>query len=439
KGYGKPFALRYWGKQYLVLPPKYLADIKRADKDHLSFFDSISDVFFMYNWIGDLFKSSRMVSVVTKGINPILPKLTKPMIEESFFAFDIALGAFVALEFFSAIILRTVARILAGKELCRDPAFLDATTSYIAGNFMLGTLMLHLPFKACIRDFLAWPLCKYHAKTRQQRLLDIIKPIVTKRMQEERLGTLDTTEFDGISVTLKLLKDFPLDKNVSQTHTIAHEIRQLMWAAGQSPAITLTSMLFRLLSEPAYIEPLRKEAQAAVAKHGWNDEILRELPLQDSYIREVHRMQPLFTLNAPRKVMDKPFTFSDGLTLSIGTQFAFPAEASQQDPDNLEKGQDFDGYRFAKLGANAANQEEESNKWAASHADATNMVFGYGNHVCPGRWMAVRLIKIVFSKVLIDYDVSWDRAGEEPPRFVLEGISVPNPTQKVYFQRRVNS
>jgi len=203
----------------------------------------------------------------------------------------------VALEFFSTVILRTVARILAGKELCRDPVFLNATNSYIAGNFMLGTLMLHMPFGATIRDMIAWPLCKYHQRTRQQRLLDIIKPVVAKRMQEESLGTLDESEFDGITMTLKLLREFPLAEgsDVSPTHTIAHEIRQLMWAAGQSPAITLTSMLFRLLSEPKYIEPLRKEAQEAVAKHGWNDDILNELPLQDSYIREVHRMQPLFT------------------------------------------------------------------------------------------------------------------------------------------------
>jgi hypothetical protein len=69
---GNPFFVRYWSHDYLVLSSKYLPDVRRAQKDHLSFVDSISDVFFMYNWIGDLFKSTRMQTLVMKGINPRL-------------------------------------------------------------------------------------------------------------------------------------------------------------------------------------------------------------------------------------------------------------------------------------------------------------------------------------------------------------------------------
>ena len=72
--------------------------------------------------------------------------------------------------------------------------------------------------------------------------------------------------------------------------------------------------------------------------------------------------------------MNEPFAFSDGLTLPVGTQFAFPAEASQQDPDNLENGGNFEGYRFSLLSEKHAAKEEGTNVWAASHADATNMV-----------------------------------------------------------------
>jgi hypothetical protein len=68
----KPFFVQYWAKDYLVLPRKYLPDIRRAHRQQLNFADSISDLFFMYNWIGDLFKSDRMVFAVIKGINPQL-------------------------------------------------------------------------------------------------------------------------------------------------------------------------------------------------------------------------------------------------------------------------------------------------------------------------------------------------------------------------------
>jgi hypothetical protein len=66
---GKPFYVRYWQKDYLILPTKYLPDVRRASRDHLSFVDSISDVLFLYNWVGDLFKSSRLVFAVIKGVN----------------------------------------------------------------------------------------------------------------------------------------------------------------------------------------------------------------------------------------------------------------------------------------------------------------------------------------------------------------------------------
>ena len=79
--------IRYWTKDYLVLPLKYLYDVKHADKRHLSFLDNIPDVslclyllfyeadqqvFFMNYWVGDLFSSDRMVYVVKKGLNPQL-------------------------------------------------------------------------------------------------------------------------------------------------------------------------------------------------------------------------------------------------------------------------------------------------------------------------------------------------------------------------------
>lgn len=69
---GKPFFVRYWARDYLVLSPKYLPDVRRAAKEDLIFVDSISDVFFLYNWIGSLFKSTRMQTLVMKGINPRL-------------------------------------------------------------------------------------------------------------------------------------------------------------------------------------------------------------------------------------------------------------------------------------------------------------------------------------------------------------------------------
>ena len=62
--------------------------------------------------------------------------------------------------------------------------------------------------------------------------------------------------------------------------------------------------------------------------------------------------------------------------------------------------------------------------------------FGYGNHACPGRFMGIRIIKIILSRMLIEFDISWDRTNGEPPRFTMEGLSVPSPTQPSHLNEQ---
>ena len=56
----------------------------------------------------------------------------------------------------------------------------------------------------------------------------------------------------------------------------------------------ITQMLFHILNDPSYLELLRREAEDAIAKHGWSEKIINSLPLQDSFIREINRMYPIF-------------------------------------------------------------------------------------------------------------------------------------------------
>jgi len=50
------------------------------------------------------------------------------------------------------------------------------------------------------------------------------------------------------------------------------------------------------------------------------------------------------------------------------------------------------------------------------------------------------MLKLVMTKLLIEYEIEWDRpAGKERPKCVtVEGQFVPNLTQKVYLRRRIS-
>jgi hypothetical protein len=289
-------------------------------------------------------------------------------------------------------------RIIVGTELSRDEEFLAATNSYFGGSFLTGFIMLKLPFVGRIRDTVAWPLCKYHQVFHQNKVLNMIKPVVAQRMVDHANGKIGNGQLDAVTCTLNMISKHPFDPSSAYTplHTLSHETLQLVWAAGQSPAMSMATVVFKLLECPEYVQPLRKEAHAAISKHGWNDPIFNELPMMDSFIRETHRMYPAFSckpnsssssfvtvlgkraddldkVNATRCVQGKPFTFSDGLTLPVGTRIAFPAEALQRDPKIIENPAVFDGFRFVKLAAADKRQEDGVNYWHASHCSFSNL------------------------------------------------------------------
>lgn len=226
------------------------------------------------------------------------------MLEECDFAMKLELGdhtapkEVIALDVLTSISLRIVARFIAGTQLSRDQAFLNGATGYFSGNFLTGFIMLYLPFPPFLRDIVAWPLWKYHLKFRQQHLIEIIMPVMAKRMQEHEQGVSKhgDGEYDAIQTLLDLIPEFPLDENAahSPVHVLSHEILQLVWAAGQSPAISIAAALFKMLAEPSYLAALRSEAEETVKRNGWTEQILNELPIMDSFIREVHRFHPAF-------------------------------------------------------------------------------------------------------------------------------------------------
>ncbi|PVI02659.1 cytochrome P450 [Periconia macrospinosa] len=443
KPLGKPFEIRYWRQKYLILPPtpKYLSDIRRATREHLNFFDAINDVFFQWRWTGNLFSSDRMVFVVMKSINPELPNFSKPMMEEAHFALDMNLGEgkeMPPVALFADVSLRLFTRILLGRDLSRSESYIKAFKAWNTGSIITGFITLKMPFGDTLRHAICWPFGWYQREILQARVKKIVQVLVAERMKEED-QKLPNGEFDAIRSTLKLLDLYPLHPSSKNdpVEAIAHEMLQLLASGTSSPALILSNMIFKALQNPDDAAALREEVRIAVEKHGWDDRVLNELPIMDSFIREVNRLHPAFAIMVPRVVKDKPFVFSDGLEIPVGTRIAFPSEACQKDESIVgENPLEFDSRRYVRL-ATADARDQGVNNWAASHPSASNLVFGFGNHVCPGRFLAIRALKVIFARLLLDYDISWTRSpGSEMPTLRVEGMAAPDPNQKVLFKRR---
>ena len=50
--------------------------------------------------------------------------------------------------------------------------------------------------------------------------------------------------------------------------------------------------MYRLLSHPEYIEPLRQEVEAVVAEEGWTKAGMDKMRKIDSFLRETQRIDP---------------------------------------------------------------------------------------------------------------------------------------------------
>lgn len=293
-----------------------------------------------------------------------------------------------AVELCNDLSLRTFSRVLGDKTLARDQKYLNVFNAWSSGNMITGFITLFIPFHI-LRHTLSWPLAMYQKHVRQRRLFNAAKGHVLRRLEQEKLGKRELTEANALQAAIRLSWKDPSD--TPDVDLLAAQLWQLTWAGAQSPTMTLANMLIKILETPAHGEALREEAKTAIYDQGWGDSMLNHMPLMDSFIREVQRLYPifpctvllstalgiiwtnLFAVNATRKVMKRPFIFSDGLTLPTGTVFAFPSSSCSLDSELVSEPELFDPYRFVKLANRDTERPESENRWAASQAGATNM------------------------------------------------------------------
>ncbi|KAF2789623.1 cytochrome P450 monooxygenase, partial [Melanomma pulvis-pyrius CBS 109.77] len=439
KSTGKPFVVRWWANDYIVMPPKYLNDVRGASWRHLSFFENISNALHLHRSVGDLYtvdSSQRMVDVVKKGLNPRIPQLTTTLVQEIDYALNILIGTssewkdIQAMELLAEVAHRAATRVLIGEELCRDDAFIRQSMSFLESIFVTALVITKLPLGP-FRSLLSRPISFIH-RGKLHKCMNMLRPLVNARMEEKDLHAIPK-KLDAIQWTLDL---FPDTANNSDQDRFLKELLHNLWAGSSAPGGMMTEVIWQLLLNFQNIEVLRKEASEALHRHGWSEKMLNSLHLQDSFIRETNRLFPTGSITCVRTVVGKPFQFSDGLILPAGTRFGFPAQAIQHDHDALRNPSEFDGFRFAGKNTKDISVTDGDKREGASSVDKSYFPWGYGNHVCPGRFFAVRLMKLVITKLILEYDIKWDRKTKDRPIPVhVEGQFVPNMDQKIHLRK----
>jgi cytochrome P450 len=85
----------------------------------------------------------------------------------------------------------------------------------------------------------------------------------------------------------------------------------------------------------------------------------------------------------------------------------------------------------------------KENRHQFATASADSLVFGYGNHTCPGRFFASHEIKLIFIELLMNWEIRLkgdvDLVGgvdKRPPSNEIDLVITPNPFAQIEFRRK---
>lgn len=130
------------------------------------------------------------------------------------------------------------------------------------------------------------------------------------------------------------------------------------------------------------------------------------------------------------RIAEETVQLQDGTTIPKGTSIMVSSH-SMWDENEYSEPHRFDGYRFLKLRQRPGHE----NDYQLVSAAPNHMGFGYGKHVCPGRFFAANEVKIALCHMLLKYD--FKLVEGDLTQVVSLGFNLfTKPTGKIAIRRR---
>ncbi|KAJ0268111.1 hypothetical protein COL940_013708 [Colletotrichum noveboracense] len=230
----------------------------------------------------------------------------------------------------------------------------------------------------------------------------LVVPIIQQRREEVQAGR---ASYDDMLAWMMAKQD-----EWKQTDDdVAGSMVQLGVASTHNTSSTIAQTLFQLAIRPELVEELREEAQSVCDQFDGqlSPVALHELKLLDSVMKEAQRLNPT-TPSHFHRVVERDITLKDGTLIPQGITVEAIFAPPLFDPVLFPNPQEFDPYRFLKLRRGETpdpNHYKNKEQYTFSHATKENLAWGYGAHVCPGRYFANNEIKLILARMLLRYDI----------------------------------
>ena len=222
--------------------------------------------------------------------------------------------------------------------------------------------------------------------------------------------------------------------------TLAHVEVLLALASVHTTLLRMVNVLYDLTANPGYLKELQFEIEAeSRSKQGWNEASYSQLQKLDSVLRESQRMSPP-TILGMKRLFKQQYTFANGLQVPKGTYACLPTFAIENDPAHTSHPEIFDGLRSYRrrqqtgTGDAILKGNDEQHQFSSLEPNILN--FGYGKSACPGRYFASLIIKILFVKLLTEYDFEFLPGKGRPQNIMAHEFLFCWPWQRMLVRRK---
>ncbi|PWY76060.1 cytochrome P450 [Aspergillus sclerotioniger CBS 115572] len=419
------------GSPQVIMPKKYLDEVKSASEDHLSF-PLYSIQAFLLKYSGSVLPSAAATHVTRIDLNKNLGELVEPMRDECLETFKTVIPecpewtSLKPWDTFFPVISRITGRVLVGPKLCCHPEWIQLTIANTTG-IMKSAMGIRASYSARWQWLAPWTYSgRKDLLTLRKRATEMIEPLYHERTSD-RLAASPDMHRDAVQW---LIDGHQNGKTITPAE-IADGLLFLYTAGIHTTSTTVVSIMYDLIAHSAFIPELLQEIRQVQAESpGWSKQSLAKLRKLDSFMKESQRLHPVGLVTGQRSTV-KPYTFNDGLHLPANTFLMFPTYEFTHDADTYPQPEKFDPLRFYRM-----RTEGDAAKFhfASVSNDSTN--FGAGFHACPGRFFVAHELKIILSELLLQYEFKFAEGTERPPDQYHDINVIPNQQAQLLVRRR---
>ncbi|KXN84575.1 Ent-kaurene oxidase [Leucoagaricus sp. SymC.cos] len=328
------------------------------------------------------------------------------------------------------LMCRTSNRFFVGPELCRNPRYQDLSER-MAHEIVTAASTIAL-FPRFLKPAASILLTRIKGMIDECR--EFLEPMIAERLQKYERNELNSAKDERVN---DILSWFIETSSKEYHRTIQDLIRRVVMtnvASLHASTMVLAQGIYDLAVHPEYIKEMREEAERIINEHGWTKSALHKLRKIDSFLKESHRLNSVSHYLMVRETL-QDFTLSDGTLLSRGTHVGIASGPINTSEEYFQDADTFKAFRFAEM--REGDGEYDPIRYQLVSLNPDSVMFGHGKHACPGRFMAVTMIKLILTHILLEYDIQLENGSMERPPNICSGIMIiPNREAKLMFRRR---